>query len=81
MHGQRIPDPAEADERNQAAVLDLLVGSDGVLWSDEEVARAIGDPVASADALGALHRAGLVHRLGGFVFATRPAVQAAGLAA
>jgi hypothetical protein len=81
MHDQRTPDPAEVDDKDQAAVLDLLVGSDGVLWSDAEVARAIGDPIRVADALGALHRAGLVHRLDGFVFATRPAVRAARLAA
>lgn len=79
MHDQRIPDPADVDDRDQAAVLELLVDSDGVLWSDAEVARAIGDRIRAADALGALHRAGLVHRLDGFVFATRPAVRSARL--
>jgi len=80
MHDESSRSAAEeADMRSQAEVLDLLM-SEGVLWSDEEIARAIGDPVAAADAIGALARAGLVHRLSGFVFASRSAVRATRLA-
>ena len=56
--GPLTPDP-DADERiGQRCVSGF--GSESVLWSDDEVARAIGDPIRLADALGALHRAGLV---------------------
>ncbi len=45
-------------------------------WSVDEVARVIEDPVAAADSLGRLARAGLIHRLDGFVFASRAALHA-----
>ena len=65
-------------EATEQAVLALLL--DEGLWSTEEVAREIGDPLAATDALASLYGAGLVHRVEGFVFATRPARQAAQLA-
>lgn len=72
MHDQRSP--AEADDQNDAAVLSLLLDLDAQRpWSIDEVAREIGDSLAVTDSLARLHGAGLVHRLGGFVFATRAA--------
>lgn len=59
------------------AVLALLVYDDQRVWSDEEVAREIGDRLAVTDSLARLYGAGLVHRLEGFVFATRPALRGA----
>lgn len=79
MHPQRNPTLPEADDGLDHAVLTLLL-DDAPLWSDDEVAREVGDPVATADALGRLSRAGLVHRHDGFAFATRAARQAARLA-
>ena len=38
--------------------------------------RVIEDPIAAADSLGPLARAGLIHRLNGFVFASRAALHA-----
>jgi len=45
------------------------------LWSAEEVAREIGNPVATADALARLDGAGLIHRCEGFVFPSRAAAR------
>jgi hypothetical protein len=45
------------------------------LWTVDDLARELEDPCVS-DAVGALHRAGLIHRTtDGFVFATRAAVR------
>jgi hypothetical protein len=41
-----------------------------------EVELEIGDQIETGDGLAALHRAGLIHRCGDFVFATRAAVRA-----
>jgi hypothetical protein len=45
-------------------------------WSIDEVLREYRDPIAAKDALDNLQGAGLIHRLGDFVFATRAAVRA-----
>jgi hypothetical protein len=45
------------------------------LWSHDEIARAIGDPVVAVDAVDALHAAGLLQRVGDFVFPTRAAAR------
>ncbi len=58
-----------------AAVLDALLDSAAQRpWSVDEVVRVVEDPVAAADSLARLTRAGLVHRLDGFVFASRAAL-------
>jgi len=58
----------------------MLVGEDAQRpWSLDEVARELGDSVRATDALNRLHAAGLVHRIGDFVFAARPALHAARL--
>ena len=72
MHDQRSP--AELEAQTDHAILSVLLG--GGLWAVEEVAREIGDPLATTDGLARLYGAGLVHRVEGFVFATRPAVRA-----
>jgi hypothetical protein len=76
MHDERIPAAAEADA--DATVLELLTG-EPVLWSIDEIAREIGDRMTAVDAVARLHAAGLAHRLGDFVFATRAAARAARL--
>ena len=67
--------PAEDEERIDTAVLALLLGDHGRPWSNDEVALEIGDPIAATDSLARLYGAGLVHRLGGFVFASRSALR------
>jgi hypothetical protein len=68
-------------DRAERAALDLLLTSGGPgLWSMAELARALGCEVRAADAVAGLAAAGLVHRHGDFVFATRAAVRADALA-
>jgi hypothetical protein len=71
------PEPTPLPEHSaQAIILDLLTGSENH-WplSVEEVAREISAPIDTADAIDALHGAGLIHRTSdGFVFPTRAAV-------
>jgi len=58
----------------QLVVLSLLLDSESPgPWSLEELARAVGCESAAAEAVVGLHAAGLAHRCGGFVFATRAA--------
>jgi hypothetical protein len=79
MHDE--PTPAAQEERADTDVLSLLLYDDMPHpWSDEEIARELGNPVEATDALSRLHRCGLVHRIGGFVFPTRAARRAAQLA-
>lgn len=61
------------DEATDWAVLASLLNDRCVLWSIAEVTREIGDHTEAIDSLRRLHRAGLIHRCGEFVFATRAA--------
>ncbi len=64
------------------AILSLLVFEAGLgpCATDELVRQRIGSRVDIEDSVWRLSRAGLVHRLdGGFVFASRAAIQAAAL--
>lgn len=45
-------------------------------WAVEEIVREIGDRVTAIDGIERLHRTGLIHRLDGFVFASRAALGA-----
>lgn len=73
MHHQ--PTPVEQDDRIDGLVLAMLLDHDAQRpWSESEVGREVGDPLAAEDCLGRLAGAGLVHRLDGFAFATRAAV-------
>ena len=87
MREQRITDVPERDSwADQRVMLDLLVQSHPTLWSVAELARAVcsskvarrGEELGTSaieDALQDLFGAGLVHRSGDFVFATRAAVE------
>jgi hypothetical protein len=66
---------AEQEQQAQGAILGLLLNFEaGSLWSVEEV---VGQLSASRleviDGLTSLQAAGLIHRVGDFVFATRAA--------
>lgn len=62
------------DDQVDMAVLTMMLSEPSCgPWAVEEVAREIGDPVATADGLARLHGAGLVHRCAGFVWPTQAA--------
>jgi hypothetical protein len=73
--------PAQEDDQIDRAILSLLLnGAAWGPWSDDEVARELGDEVATADGLARLAGAGLVHRLKpGFVWPSRAALHGARL--
>jgi hypothetical protein len=65
----------EGEMRAQGAILGLLLNFEaGSLWSVEEVVRQLSTPrLEVIDGLASLQAAGLIHRVGDFVFATRAA--------
>lgn len=77
-----VPQPipmteAEQQDHTDGVILEALLDCDAQRpWSVDEVARLLNDPVDASDGLGRLARAGLVHRLDGFVFASRAALRA-----
>jgi hypothetical protein len=77
MQGQDMPDPGRVlDERQQCVLWVLLTPVGCGLCSMHEMAIAIGDHEAAELAVAGLHADGLVHRLDGFVFATRAVMRA-----
>ena len=76
MQGQDMPDPGRVLGETQQFVLCFLLAMTGGLCSMHELAVAIGDHVEAEVAVAGLHAEGLVHRLDGFVFATRAVMRA-----
>jgi hypothetical protein len=86
MHHHPIPGvaPGDAEDAFDTALLGLLIDDHHGLWSLAELSRSLtsstqaasGDPAPShetEDAVERLYAAGLIHRVGQFVFATRAA--------
>lgn len=72
--------PAHEDDQIDRAILSLLLDHDARgPWSDDEIAREVGDEIATADGLARLAGAGLVHRLSSFAWASRAALHGARL--
>ncbi len=70
-------DPADVLRVSDSAVYGLLILPDEQRpWSVGELARELGSPIDVEDALARLRGAGLVHRCGEFVWATRAALAA-----
>jgi hypothetical protein len=70
-------DPAEVLRVNNSAVFGLLLDpGEQRPWSVRELVLEIGGQIDVEDALARLHGAGLVHRCGEFVWATRAALAA-----
>ncbi len=66
---------AEQEQPAEGAILGLLLNFEaGSLWSVEEVVRQLSaSRLEVIDSLASLQAAGLIHRLGDYVFATRAA--------
>jgi len=79
MQDQRIQ-PAAEDVQFDQAVLGLLLTDEAPIWSRDEIVSEIGNSIAVTDSINRLAAQGLVHRLNGFVFATRAAAKATELA-
>jgi HD-like signal output (HDOD) protein len=83
MHDQStqreaLHDPAEAERHTDNTILSLMLDDTSSWpWSVEEIARELANPIKTRDAIRRLTEAGLVHRLGDFVFPTRTARRAA----
>jgi hypothetical protein len=75
MHDQSTLTPAEQDGQIDSAILGLLIDMDATRpWSFDEIEREIrSNPT---DSLNRLYGGGLIHRLEGFVWASRAAVVA-----
>ncbi len=91
MRSQRIPGDSPADPHTlKQALLDLLLEDRPVLWTTTELDRCLNPSSATEpgqtpstideDAIEDLYAAGLLHRLGAYVFATRAAHEAHRLA-
>jgi hypothetical protein len=75
MHDQPTQEPGERMDLADQDLLATLTNDDSHRpWSLVELAHECGADVT--DSLGRLQRAGLIHRLGDFAWATRPAVRA-----
>jgi hypothetical protein len=74
MHDQPTSSPGERMDRSDSSLLAMLTSDETHRpWSVVEIACEIEDD--PTDVLGRLHRAGLIHRLGDFAWAARPAVR------
>lgn len=72
---QRIP-PDDPEAQAEWAVLNLLIDAEQQRpRSVDEIIRERGNRVDALDAMDRLHSAGLIHRNGEFVFATRAAIR------
>jgi hypothetical protein len=81
MHDESSPGRAEEAPTIEGAILALLLVEDEQRpWSVGELELEIGSHVDTVDAIAALHRAGLLHRCGDFVFPTRAAISSERLA-
>ncbi len=67
--------PLQRDAQQDGGIIGLLVDVDATRpWSFDEIEREMG--FNPTDNLNRLYGGGLIHRLGGFVWATRAAVMA-----
>lgn len=77
MQAQPISSPTrEAEAATDALVLDLLLRDGPALWTVDELAREVGHALDTKDAMARLEAAGLLHRCGEFVLASRAGVRA-----
>jgi hypothetical protein len=75
MQAQSNETVAERDHQTERTILTLLLSDGQCVWSVEELVAEIGRRLDTTDAVAALNGAGLIHRCGEFVFATRAAIR------
>lgn len=63
-------DVGERERARDSSILSLLLREPGYPWSRDELARAFRDDLYTIDAVARLEEAGLLHRIGEFVFPT-----------
>jgi hypothetical protein len=80
MQDQRIRTVADEETQADQAVLGLLLTDSAAIWSVEEMVSEIGNSIHVTDSINRLAARRLIHRLDGFVFATRAAAKATDLA-
>ncbi|HMJ03459.1 MAG TPA: hypothetical protein VK506_10985 [Conexibacter sp.] len=81
MPNQGTSTPTYEDAVVDGEIMRMLLADDGQRpWTVAEIARETGDEIAVTDSLSRLHGGGLIHRLEGFVFATRAALASEQLA-
>ncbi|MFZ1925583.1 MAG: hypothetical protein WAU42_05515 [Solirubrobacteraceae bacterium] len=75
MSGRGSCVTVEQERQAEGAILALLLNFEaGSLWSVEELNRQLSaSRLEVIDGLASLHAAGLIHRIGDYVFATRAA--------
>jgi HD-like signal output (HDOD) protein len=73
---ERMVERPASEEQRDSSVLNLLFCNASWPWSVAEIARELQDQDGTVDAVARLTEAGLVHRLGEFVFPTRTARRA-----
>jgi hypothetical protein len=75
MHDQGTSTPTHDDAVTDGTIMAMLLADDAQRpWTFAEIAREMGDEIGTTDSLNRLYGGGLVHRLEGFVFATRAAL-------
>jgi hypothetical protein len=79
MQDQPNETVAECARRIEGTILTLLLSDGQCVWSVEELVVEIGRRLDTIDAVAALNAAGLIHRCGDFVFATRAAIRFDGI--
>ena len=79
MQGQPNETVAEGVRRTERTILTLLLSDGQCVWSVEELVADIGRRLETIDAVASLNAAGLIHRCGDFVFATRAAIRFDGI--
>ena len=75
MHDQSTSTLRGQDDASDHAIMGFLLDDPGP-WSEIELKRQFQKPLAVEDGLSRLVCEGMIHRLAGFVFASRTAKQA-----
>lgn len=75
MQAQNTSSAVEQDEQIDTAIMGMLLDSPRPL-AVTEIQRGVASPLHVEDGIARLVAVGLVHRLDGFVFATRAALYA-----